>query len=179
VASAPPANATVAMPSSQAGLRHVETPAHSDGRFGGPACRLSRPENKAEWEAYHLIRRDVLLESFENEFHHPDSDEELEPGHHPLLLWVDDCPVGTVRIDCLEGGRAAFRLVAIHSEWQGRGYGLRLLQEAERFASARGCHCAVVYSTPEAAGFYARAGYIEEAWDDSCMGGIVQMRKPL
>jgi hypothetical protein len=42
-----------------------------------------------------------------------------------------------------------------------------------------GCHKAVVYSTPEAAGFYAQAGYDEEDWDEVCMAGIVQMLKKL
>jgi hypothetical protein len=54
-----------------------------------------------------------------------------------------------------------------------------LLEAAERFARGIGCQAAAVYATPDSAGFYARAGYDEEDWDDSCVGGIVQMVKPL
>lgn len=157
----------------------LDARARSAGQLARGRCFLSRPDSQAEWKAYHLIRQDVLLESIENEFHHPDDDEEQQPGHYPLLLWVDGRPVGTVRVDCLEDGRAALRLIAIRPDCQVRGYGLMLLREAEAFASSMGCDTAVVYSTPEAAGFYARGGYTEEAWDDTCLGGIVQMRKAI
>ena len=42
-----------------------------------------------------------------------------------------------------------------------------------------GCRKAVVSATPEAAGFYANAGYDEENWDETSVGGIVQMLKNL
>ena len=54
-----------------------------------------------------------------------------------------------------------------------------LLREAEGFARDIGCRRAVVYATPEAAGFYAAAGYAEDEFDDNYFGGIVQMAKPL
>lgn len=149
------------------------------GHAAGCGYRLCRPETPAEWAAYHDIRRDVLLESREYAFDHPDGDEELAPRHYPLLFWRGDRPIGTIRIDGLDGGFAALRLVAIDPACQGQGHGLHLLCEAERFSRDLGCRLAVVYATPEAAGFYARAGYAEESWDDCCVGGIVQMIKPL
>jgi GNAT superfamily N-acetyltransferase len=136
--------------------------------------RLTRPASNAEWDSYHAIRRRVLFEDDE-----PDMAEELAPGHHPLLLWLGATPVGTIRIDSLNGGAAALRLVAIDPDSQGRGHGRALLREAEAFAREIGCRKAVVYSTPEAAGFYASAGYAEDPFDDEYFGGIVQMGKPL
>ena len=47
------------------------------------------------------------------------------------------------------------------------------------FAREIGCRRAVVYATPESAGFYAAAGYAEDEFDDNYFGGIVQMAKPL
>lgn len=150
------------------------------GRLRGACCyRLRRPESEADWRTYHHIRRDVMLESREHSFQHPSEDEELAPRHFPLLFCMDDRAIGTIRIDHLDGGFAALRLVAIDPARQGQGHGLQLLQTAESFARELGCQVAVVYSTPEAAGFYGRAGYVEDSWDDCCVGGIVQMTKPL
>ncbi len=141
---------------------------------------LGRPDTPADWRAYHDIRREVLLESRDHAFEH--LDEELQgqgTRRFPLLFWLAERPIGTVRIDCLEGGLAALRLVAIDPPCQCRGHGLRLLRQAELFAYGLGCRVAVVYATSESAGFYARGGYAEETWDDCCVGGIVQMMKAL
>ena len=55
------------------------------------------------------------------------------------LLIRGDRPVGTIRIDNLDGGSAALRLVGIDPESQGHGHGKALLREAEAFARAIGC----------------------------------------
>ena len=54
-----------------------------------------------------------------------------------------------------------------------------LLQLAEDFAREQGCSRTVLYATPEAVGFYSKAGYAEDDWDDVYISGIVQMTKPL
>jgi GNAT superfamily N-acetyltransferase len=136
--------------------------------------RLLPPASPDEWETYHRIRRDVLLEARKHALEHPD---ELAPGHHPLLLWLGDRAVGTIRVDILPAGRAGVRLVAIDPALQHQGHGRALLALAEAFARGAGCTRTVVYSTPDAEGFYAKAGYAEEEWDDRFIAGIVQMAK--
>src|SRR3954465_5263936 len=93
--------------------------------------RLSRPALPGEWEAFREIRRRVDFEA-------PDAVEgqadDLAPGGYPLLWWHQGRPGGAIRIDSLDGGGAAFRLVAVHPECQGKGYGRALLREAEAFA---------------------------------------------
>lgn len=138
--------------------------------------RLSPPESPEHWELYHRIRRDVLLEA---QKYAVELKDELAPGHHPRMLWLDQQPIGSIRIDVLAPGRAAMRLVAIHSTWQRKGHGLALLELAEELARGLGCHETVVYATPEAAGFYSKAGYNEDDWDDIYVSGIVQMMKKL
>lgn len=137
---------------------------------------MSPPQTPAEWEAYHRIRRDVLLEAQKYAVEHPD---ENAPGHHPMLLWLDDQPVGSIRIDIDEQGRAGLRLVAVHPALQKRGCGRALLHLAEAFARAHGCTRTVLYSTLDAVGFYAKTGYEEEEWDDVYVSGVVQMAKSL
>ena len=138
--------------------------------------RLSRPATAAEWAAYHEIRRRVAFEAGEEI---EDDPEERAQDHFPLLLKLGGAPVGTIRVDSMHNGDAALRLVAIDPTRQGEGHGRILLREAEGFARDIGCRRVVVYATPEAAGFYAAAGYTEDEFDDNYFGGIVQMAKPL
>jgi GNAT superfamily N-acetyltransferase len=132
--------------------------------------RLDPPRCGQDWQAYHGIRRRV--------FNLP-RDEETDSGCYPLLLWLEDQPIGAIQIDDLNNAAAALRLVAIDPDYQGGGHGRVMLERAEKFVRDLGCRRAVVYATPEAAGFYAQAGYDEEDWDEICMGGIVQMLKKL
>jgi len=112
-------------------------------------------------------------------FNLPSPDEAISANCHPLLLFLDDKPIGAIQVDDLSNAVAALRLVAIDPAFQGAGHGRVMLERAEQFVREMGCRMAVVYATPEAAGFYQTVGYDEEDWDEVCMGGIVQMRKNL
>jgi GNAT superfamily N-acetyltransferase len=138
---------------------------------GEAPYRLDRPRCAEDWRAYDGIRRQV--------FNLPRPDDAVDPRCHPLLLWLEDQPIGAIQVEDLRNAAAALRLVAIDPAWQARGHGRALLDHAERFARDLGCSKAVVYATPEAAGFYANAGYDEEDWDGCSLGGIVQMLKKL
>jgi len=138
---------------------------------GDSGYRLDSPRSDQDWRAYHGIRRKV--------FHLPRPDEAISPDTHPLLLFLEDRPIGAIQVDDLRNAAAALRLVAIDPAHQGGGHGRVMLERAEAFVKTLGCNKAVVYSTPEAAGFYGHAGYDEEDWDEVCMGGIVQMLKKL
>ena len=120
---------------------------------------LKAPATDGDWAAYHAIRRRVLFELRGNgaayDEHHPD---ETRPGHHPLLLWAANTPVGTIRVD-VDGARAFFRRVAIREDLQGRGYGRQLLEAAERFARQQRCTRIESYVDPDAVGFYEKCGF--------------------
>ncbi len=149
----------------------------NDAATGANAIyRLSRPASPEEWAAYHDIRRRVAFEAGDAIEDDPD---EFADGHFPLLFRLGAAPIGAIRVDSLSNGDAALRLVAVDPARQGEGHGRILLREAEGFARDIGCRRAVVYATPEAAGFYAAAGYSEDEFDDNYFGGIVQMAKPL
>ena len=53
--------------------------------------------------------------------------------------------------------------VAVREHVQRRGYGRRLLQAAEQFATAHGCTLVVSHVDPGAVGFYERCGFRREA----------------
>ncbi len=132
---------------------------------------LRSPETAEDWQAYHGIRRRV--------FHLPRPEVDQSPNSFPLVLFLEQDAVGAIQVDRLDANAAALRLVAIDSRCQGCGHGRVMLQAAEDFVRRLGCCNAVVYATPEAAGFYADSGYDEEDWDPICLGGIVQMQKKL
>jgi GNAT superfamily N-acetyltransferase len=137
---------------------------------------LRPPQSAADWDAYHRIRRDVLLEAQKYAVDNPD---DQAPGHFPMLLWRDGVPVGSIRIDIDAVGRAGLRLVAVDPHQQKQGCGRALLHLAEQFARTHGCTHTVLYATLDAVGFYAKAGYEEDDWDDMYVSGIVQMAKLL
>jgi GNAT superfamily N-acetyltransferase len=143
----------------------------TDRPSGGGSYRLDSPRCDQDWQAYHGIRRKV--------FNLPRPDEAISPDCHPLLLFLEDKPIGAIQVDDLRNAAAALRLVAIDPAFQGGGHGRAMLERAEQFVRDLGCSKAVVYATPEAAGFYQTVGYDEEDWDEICMGGIVQMLKKL
>ena len=120
---------------------------------------LRAPASDSDWAAYHAIRRHVLFElrgrATSYDASHPD---ERLPGHHPLILWVRDIPVGVVRVD-LDGDVATLRRVAIRADLQRRGHGRRLLELAEDFARAHRCARVESHVDRDAIGFYARCGY--------------------
>ena len=143
----------------------------NDRPGGEGPYRLEKPHCENDWRAYHGIRRKV--------FHLPRPDEPASPDCHPLLLFLEDQPIGAIQVDDLRNAAAALRLVAIDPAFQGGGHGRAMMERAEQFVRELGCSKAVVYATPEAAGFYQTIGYDEEDWDEICMGGIVQMLKKL
>ena len=85
---------------------------------------MRAPQGRAEWDAYHLIRRIALFERY-----HPDviydrnQADESTPGNFPLGLIADGELAGTIRVDLLDETRAALRLIAIHPDRQGQGLG--------------------------------------------------------
>src|SRR5882672_9492442 len=89
--------------------------------------RLSRPASPEEWAAYHDIRRRVAFEA--GEAIEDDPDEHAQ-GHFPLLFKLGAAPIGTIRVDSLNNGDAALRLVAIDPPRQREGHGRMLLREA-------------------------------------------------
>jgi GNAT superfamily N-acetyltransferase len=123
------------------------------------AADFRPPATDAEWASYHAIRRRVLFELRGNaaayDADHPD---EHRAGRHPFLLWHAGEPVGVIRVD-IDGPVATLRRVAIRDDVQRRGFGRRLLEDAERFCRQQGCTRIESHADPDAVGFYERCGF--------------------
>jgi GNAT superfamily N-acetyltransferase len=145
---------------------------------------LKTPETESEKLAYHAIRRAALFEergrgAVYNE-NHPD---ESKAGNAPMLLMVDDRPVGTVRVDMPPmADYAILRLVAVTAAERNKGHGGHLLTLVEKFARAHGRRRLVLNAAAAAVNFYRRNGFVERVWDEAearMAGTNVQMVKEI
>ncbi|MGO6733034.1 GNAT family N-acetyltransferase [Rhizobium ruizarguesonis] len=111
------------------------------------------------WNAYHDIRRAVLFEArglIGYDASHPD---DRRDGYFPLLLLLENTPVGAARLDLMDDAAACVRTVAIRAECQGKGYGRMLMTGLEKFASQHGVERLVVNAARDAVGFYGALGW--------------------
>jgi GNAT superfamily N-acetyltransferase len=106
---------------------------------------------------YHAMRKRMLFDSVGRPYDDNHPDESLN-GNHRRVLLLDGEPIGTVRID-IDGPNAAFRLVTIREDWQGLGFGRRLVELSESFARSSGCRRVAVKTGQQAAGFWEKCGY--------------------
>src|SRR5271156_4007015 len=128
---------------------------------------LSRPSNAAEWAAYHEIRRtEIFARYLPGQIYDAEDADEFEECHLPHLLRLAGEPIGTIRIDILDGARGAFRLIAIRSELQRVGHGLAMLRLAEERAAGFGCGEVSLNAIKPALGIYQKHGYAPGDWFD-------------
>ena len=119
-----------------------------------------------DWSAYHAIRRAELFENRRRQDYDPNHPSERGKNKFSFIFKVNGEAAGTVRLDILDSGRAAVRLVAITKTRQRKGLGSQLMAALEAVARRKGVTTLVLNSAPEAVGFYVRLGYVRESWDD-------------
>lgn len=133
----------------------------------GNGAQLRTPEQAAELDGYHRLRRRVLFAPRKNSPpYDPCHPDEREDGHYPLALFLDGGIVGTIRIDMLDDDTAAFRLLAIAPERQRRGHGGVLLTLAEEFVRRLGRNRVRLHGAPGAVPFYLKHGYRKIEWNE-------------
>lgn len=103
---------------------------NDEGEAAWMVVQVSADEH---WNAYHDIRRAVLFEArglIGYDANHPD---DRRDGHFPLLLLLENTPVGAARLDLMDDAAAWVRTVAIRAECQGKGYGRLLMAFSDTF----------------------------------------------
>jgi N-acetylglutamate synthase-like GNAT family acetyltransferase len=145
--------------------------------------QLVKVTTSNHWQAYHDIRRQILWENRgKTDYDNKHKDEYL-PDHHPLLLLLNNVPIGTTRLDDFKDGHGAVRLVAISGAFQKSGHGRQLSSLVENYARNLGIKTLYVNAAPEALGFYKKLGWEFYEWDTEELTDIAedceQMRKIL
>jgi ribosomal protein S18 acetylase RimI-like enzyme len=83
-----------------------------------------------------------------------------EPAPLALALRADDDSIVGGLIGDFQWGWLRIEILAVAEEFRGRGWGRRLIEEAERIAVAAGCHGAWLDTFSfQAPDFYPRLGY--------------------
>ena len=135
------------------------------------------------WQAYHDIRRKVLWENLGKTNYDDKHKDEYLQGNHPLLLLLNDVPIGTTRLDEFKESCGVARLVAIADDVQKSGHGRKLCSLVEDYARNLGIKTLYVNAAPEALEFYKKLGWGFYEWDAEELIGIAedcqQMRKIL
>ena len=86
-------------------------------------------------------------------------DEHDGPDTKYVVLTDDEFPVATCRTYELDAVSAMIGRVVVLPEYRGRGLGVRLMEEAEKWLRELGYARAVIESRDVAVGFYKRLGY--------------------
>lgn len=133
-------------------------------RMTAGECELRRIADGGEHAAYHDIRKRILFDVYHPDMkYNPDHPDELSANNHAMGFFHQDRMVGVVRIDFMDGGRAAFRAVAIDAGCQNKGLGTVMLKLAEEYARAGGRTEILLHVNRKSANFYRRNGYRETA----------------
>lgn len=144
---------------------------------------LIEVQSPDEWKAYHFLRRTVLWEAKGRLNYNESHPDEHLNANHPLLLKLDERPIGTVRLDEIGGGSGVVRLVSIAPDVQRSGHGQALSSLTEDFARRFVIATLLVNAAPDAVGFYEKMGWKKEMWDESELRGLasdcIQMMKNL
>ncbi|MBQ7670155.1 MAG: GNAT family N-acetyltransferase [Clostridia bacterium] len=86
-------------------------------------------------------------------------DEHDTPDTKYIVLTDDSFPVATCRLYPLDAGSAMIGRVVVLPEYRGRGFGRRVMNEAEKWLRELGFTKAVVESRDVALDFYRHLGY--------------------
>ena len=86
-------------------------------------------------------------------------DEHDGPDTKYIVLTDDEFPVATCRTYGLDASSAMIGRVVVLPEYRGRGLGVRLMEEAEKWLRELGYARAVIESRDVAVDFYKRLGY--------------------
>ncbi len=103
------------------------------------------------------IRLEVFVDEqgFENEF---DQFDEVDKAFH-FVLFEDSLAVATCRMNKEQEGVYHIGRVAVKKEHRKKGYGAKVIAEAEDAAKGMGCTMITIGSQVQAVGFYISLGY--------------------
>lgn len=86
-------------------------------------------------------------------------DDQYPLNKNYLLIEENDVPVGTTRLNFNNSDFAKIERVSVAEQFQGRGYGRKLIQAAEEWARESGFSKIVITSLDTAVVFYQKLGY--------------------
>jgi ribosomal protein S18 acetylase RimI-like enzyme len=119
---------------------------------------LVEPKTEEDLEKYYRLRYEVLRKPWNQPFASTMDETENESIH---ILIKDDSgnalAAGRLQFNSSEQGQ--LRSMAVHSDYQGKGLGNKLIQELERIAKSKGMKEIILDARENAVVFYKANGY--------------------
>ncbi len=117
---------------------------------------LRAPANEAEWEKYYNLRYRLLRKPWGAKKGEEKKPEDAVSKH--LALFVDDQLAG-IGMFHDDQGQARMRFIAVDNQWQGKGFGSKIMSGLENLAKKDGYKKAILWADEKAVGFYEKLGY--------------------
>jgi len=90
-----------------------------------------------------------------------DLDGKDESADH-ILAYVENQPVGTVRVRYLDDQTAKIERLAVLSDFRGRGIGKRLMEEALEVAAKKQINTVVIHAQDYVKSLYLKLGFLPD-----------------
>ena len=118
---------------------------------------IRSPENQEEWEAYYDLRYRIIREPL-NQPRGSERNDGDQTGIH-LALYDNDQLVAIARLDQSSPQVAQVRFVAVEENQQGKGYGRKIMDAAEKIAKKQGNTKMILHARDHALDFYLGLNY--------------------
>lgn len=117
---------------------------------------IRSPRTTEEWEAYYDLRFRILRAPW-NQPRGSERNEGDKTAFH-FALFANDSVAAVARLDALNDQEMQVRFVAVDSDFQGRGFGHKIMQEAEEKAFSLNKDV-FLHARENALEFYKSRGY--------------------
>ena len=118
---------------------------------------IRSPRTDLEWENYYNLRYRILRQPWGQQLG-SERNEGDATGIH-LALYDFDGIKAIARLDGSGRGEGQVRFVAVETNVQGKGFGKRIMQEAESISISRGDTQMILHAREIAVDFYKSQGY--------------------
>ncbi len=139
-------------------------------------------ETKKEWTEYHRIRKSELFDRYQPEVQYdPEQKDEFKNKNHPMVFYLGNQIIGTVRLDEKPKKQLIMRLMAIDEPLQRQNYGSQALKLIETWALEQKYKHLVLNAQPAVIDFYLKNGFEADYWKGDAHSdcGCVPMGKEL
>jgi predicted GNAT family N-acyltransferase len=122
------------------------------------SIKIIEPQTKDQFEAYYLLRYEVLRKPW-GQPEGSEKDEQENECIHLMALKDNDEIVGVCRLQFNSKEVAQLRYMGIKTNVQGSGIGRKLISHAEKKAKMNGAEKMILQAREIAVEFYKQCGY--------------------
>lgn len=122
------------------------------------SINIIEPQTKEQFEAYYLLRYEVLRKPW-NQPHGSERDGHENECIHFMAVDKDHNPIGVCRLQFNTDKEAQLRYMGVNENTQGLGVGRKLILHAEERARQEGAERLILQAREIAVDFYKKCGY--------------------